>query len=91
MHGTFKRDPFENADLYRELAVRRRANGLATGKSAAGWDTKRQYDPDTKPAKGSWERLRVESRIGWQDIRDREIETFALIASGVDFENFIPF
>lgn len=47
----------QNADLLKELANQRRAQGMATGKSAPGWDFKR---PDA-PA-GSPERAAVEAR-----------------------------
>lgn len=66
-----KYNPFEQADLHRELAVLRRNQGLATGKAAKGWDFKRPDAP-----RGSWDDLVARTKAKWQGDKARAIEEF---------------
>lgn len=60
-----------NADLFKELANQRRSAGMATGKSAAGWDFKR---PDA-PA-GSWADLVARTQAQWATDKSRAVAGF---------------
>jgi hypothetical protein len=51
-----------NAEAYKVAAQQRRNRGLHTGKQATGWQFKR---PD--PARGSFERLRLEIKARLRD------------------------
>jgi hypothetical protein len=64
-------NPLEQADLGRELAVLRRNQGFATGKSAVGHEFKR---PDAD--KGSFARAVQEVTAAWRGDRDRALAGF---------------
>lgn len=61
----------DNADMLKELANQRRSAGMATGKSAPGWDFKR---PDA-PA-GSWADLVARTQAQWATDKSRAIGGF---------------
>jgi hypothetical protein len=60
-----------NADLFKELANQRRSAGMATGKSAAGWDFKRPDAP-----RGSWGDLVARTQAQWATDKSRAIGGF---------------
>lgn len=66
-----KYNPFEQADLHRELAVLRRNQGLATGKAAKGWEFKRPDAP-----RGSWDDLVARTKAKWETDKSRAIGEF---------------
>lgn len=57
-----------NADLFKELANQRRSAGMATGKSAAGWDFKRPDAP-----RGSWDDLVARTKAQWETDKSRAV------------------
>lgn len=57
-----------NADLFKELANQRRSAGMATGKSAPGWDFKRPDAP-----RGSWDDLLARTQAQWATDKSRAI------------------
>lgn len=64
-----------NADLFKELANQRRSAGMATGKSAPGWDFKRPDAP-----RGSWDDLVARTQAQWATDKSRAIGGFEDVA-----------
>lgn len=60
-----------NNPIYHELAVQQRNRGMATGKSAKGWDVKRPDSP-----KGTWARHVEEAKSGWRADRDAALNDY---------------
>jgi hypothetical protein len=60
-----------NADLFKELANQRRSAGMATGKSAQGWDFKQPDAP-----RGSWDDLLARTQAKWATDKSRAIGGF---------------